>query len=74
MKHVEHALTAFDVRHYRRHRSNDIAGRSMERVIAAVPVNLGEHADHAVTQFTRRAVTGDASRHFKDFGKTLQLP
>ena len=33
----------------------------MEGGIAAMPVNLLEHADHALTQFTRGAVTADAA-------------
>jgi hypothetical protein len=40
----------------------------MEGGIAAVPVNLLEDADHALTQFTRSAVTGDARRQFEHFG------
>ena len=32
----------------------------MEGSIAAVPVNLLEHADHALTQFARGAVAADA--------------
>ena len=32
-------------------------------------VNLLEHADHALTQFTRGAVTTDARRQFEHFGR-----
>ena len=32
----------------------------MEGGIAAMPVNLLEHADHALTQFARGAVAADA--------------
>jgi hypothetical protein len=39
---------------------------SVERVIAAMPVNLREHADHALTQFTR---CPEASRQFDHFGR-----
>jgi hypothetical protein len=40
----------------------------MEGGIAAMPVNLFEHAGRALTQFTRCAVTADARRQFEHLG------
>ena len=73
-EHFEHTLSTFNVRHGRCHRSHEIASRSMEGGIAAMPVNLLEHPDHALTQFTRRAVTADARRQFEHFGRHHTTP
>jgi hypothetical protein len=74
MEHVEHALAALNVRYDRRYRCYEIAGRSVECVIAAMPVNIGEHADHALTQFARCSVTPDPSRQFEHFGRHHWTP
>jgi hypothetical protein len=50
------------------------SGRSMEGGIAAMPANLLEHADHALTQFTRCAVTADARRQFEHFVRHHTTP
>jgi hypothetical protein len=68
IEHIEHALAAFDLRYDRCHRSHEVASRSMEGGIAAMPVNLFEHAGRALTQFTRCAVTADARRQFEHLG------
>jgi hypothetical protein len=46
---IEHTLAAFNLRHDRCHRSYEIACRAMECGIAAMPVNLLEYADRALT-------------------------
>jgi hypothetical protein len=73
-EHIEHALAAFNLCHDRCHRSYEIASRSMEGGVAAMLANLLEHADHALTQFTRGAVTADARRQFEYFGRHHTTP
>jgi hypothetical protein len=68
-EHIEHALAALNLRHNPLPPKHEIASRSMEGGIAAVPMNFLQYADHTLTQFARCAVTADARRQFEHFGR-----